>query len=85
MFRAFRTRIFLRLDLAGHDSKEISVRRGLIEGAISTNANNSMTKSQILKSPFLGGQSSSQSEIMVAVKFLVSSLFVVKSASVLHN
>ena len=54
--------------------KEIYVRRGLIEGAVSTNANNSTTKSRILKSPFRGGRlpkKSSQSEIMVAGKFLV--------------
>ena len=35
-------------------------RRGLIEGAVPTNANNSTTKSPILKSPFRGGQSSKE-------------------------
>ena len=61
--------VFLRLDLAGHDSKGDTVRRGLIEGTVPTNANNSTTKSRILKSPFRGGRfpkKSSQSEIMVA-------------------
>ena len=68
-----------RLDLAGHDSKEISVRRRLIEGAVPTNANNSTTKSRILKSPLRGGWCSKE---VLAVgnnagggKFPVVSLF----------
>ena len=52
--------VFLRLDLVGHDSKGDTVRRRLIEGAVPTNANNSTTKSQILKSPFRGGGSSKE-------------------------
>ena len=56
----FASECLLRLDLAGHDSKGDTVRRRLIEGAVSTNANNSTTKSRILKSPFRGGRSSKE-------------------------
>ena len=62
----FALECFLRLDLAGHDSKGDTVRRGLIEGAVPINANNSTGEAGLAKK-------SSQSDIMVVVKFPVVS------------
>ena len=56
----------ISLDLAGHDSKGDTVRRGLIEGAVPINANNSTGEAGLAKK-------SSQSDIMVVVKFPVVS------------
>ena len=52
--------LFLGLILQATTQNDISVRIGLIEGVVLANANNLTTKSQILKSPFLGGRSSEE-------------------------
>ena len=52
--------LILGLILQATTRNIISVRIGLIEGAVPANANNLTTKSRMLKSPFRGGSSSEE-------------------------